>query len=77
MVLGISDVREIVERACARQDVIDACSNRDLSIVIEVLGGHGVTQGQIAGLTGISGSAERVQEAQAQAESRLYLREVR
>jgi transcriptional regulator with XRE-family HTH domain len=54
MASQVSDVREIVERACARQDVIDACSNRDLGIVIEVLGGHGVTQGQIAGLTGIS-----------------------
>jgi hypothetical protein len=48
------DVREIVERLCARQDVLEACSNRDLGVVIEVLGAHGVTQGKIAGLTGIS-----------------------
>jgi transcriptional regulator with XRE-family HTH domain len=54
MALGVSDVRETVERVCARPDVLDACGNRDLGVVIEVLGAHGVTQGQIAGLTGIS-----------------------
>jgi hypothetical protein len=54
MVLLVSDVREIVERVCARPDVLEACGNRDLGVVIEVLGTHGVTQGQIAGLTGIS-----------------------
>src|SRR6202167_3511267 len=54
MVLRVSDVREIVERVCARPDVLEACGNRDLGVVIEVLGAHGVTQGQIAGLTGIS-----------------------
>ena len=54
MALGVFDVREAVERVCARPDVLDACRHRDLGIVIEVLGAHGVTQGQIAGLTGIS-----------------------
>ena len=54
MALDVSDVREIVERVCARPDVLEACGNRDLGVVIEVLGAHGVTQGQIAGLTGIS-----------------------
>jgi hypothetical protein len=54
MGLGVSDVRETVERVCARPDVLDACRNRDLGFVIEVLGGHGVTQGRIAGLTSIS-----------------------
>jgi predicted transcriptional regulator len=54
MALGVSDVREIVERVCARPDVLDACRHRDLGVVVEVLGGHGVTQGQIAGLTGSS-----------------------
>jgi hypothetical protein len=53
MALSASDVPGIVERVCARQDVLDACSNRDLGAVIEVLGAHGVTQGQLAGLTGI------------------------
>jgi transcriptional regulator with XRE-family HTH domain len=54
MALGVSDVREVIERVCARPDVLDACRHRDLGVVVEVLGGHGVTQGQIAGLTGIS-----------------------
>jgi transcriptional regulator with XRE-family HTH domain len=54
MALSASDVRGIVERVCSRRDVLDACSNRDLGTVIEVLGSHGVTQGQIAGLTGLS-----------------------
>src|ERR1019366_411471 len=55
MALGVpSDVREIVRRVCARNDVLDACRHRDLGTVIEVLGAHGVTQGQLATLTGIS-----------------------
>jgi transcriptional regulator with XRE-family HTH domain len=54
MALRVSDVRGVVERVCARPDVLEACGNRDLGIVIEVLGSHGVTQGQIAGLTGVS-----------------------
>jgi transcriptional regulator with XRE-family HTH domain len=54
MASGVSEVREVVERVCARPDVMDACRHRDLGLVIDVLGGHGVTQGQIAGLSGIS-----------------------
>jgi tetratricopeptide (TPR) repeat protein len=54
MALRVSDVREVVERVCARPDVVEACGNRDLGVVIEVLGWHGVTQGQIAALTDIS-----------------------
>ncbi len=53
VVLAISEVRGIVERACARHDVLDACAGRDLGTVITVLGAHGLTQGQIADLTGI------------------------
>src|SRR5438876_7084872 len=52
--LAISEVRGIIERVCARQDVLDAFARRDLGAVITVLGAHGMTQGQIAGLTGIS-----------------------
>jgi hypothetical protein len=33
MVLAPSEVRRIVERVCARQDVLDACANRDLGYV--------------------------------------------
>jgi transcriptional regulator with XRE-family HTH domain len=53
VVLAISEVRRIVDRVCARQDVLDACARRDLGTVIAVLNGHGLTQGQIADLTGI------------------------
>jgi transcriptional regulator with XRE-family HTH domain len=53
MALAISEVRMIVDRVCARQDVLDACAKRDLGTVIAVLNGHGLTQGQIADLTGI------------------------
>jgi transcriptional regulator with XRE-family HTH domain len=51
--MAIPEVRGIVERVCARQDVLDACTNRDLGTVIKVLNAHGLTQGQIADLTGI------------------------
>lgn len=54
MPLNSADVRRIVERVCARPDVLDACRRRDLGTVIEVLGSHGLTQGIVAGLTGIS-----------------------
>jgi transcriptional regulator with XRE-family HTH domain len=52
--LAISDVRGTVQQACARQDVLDACARRDLGTVITLLRAHGVTQGQISALTGIS-----------------------
>jgi transcriptional regulator with XRE-family HTH domain len=52
--MAISEVRGIVQRACARQDVLDACARRDLGTVITVLKSLGVAQGQIAELTGIS-----------------------
>ena len=52
MALAISEVRGIVERACARQDVLDACAKRDLGQVIILLKAHGITQGMIAELTG-------------------------
>jgi transcriptional regulator with XRE-family HTH domain len=52
--LATSEVRRIVERACARQDVLDACARRDLGTVITVLGAHGLPQQQISAVTGIS-----------------------
>jgi transcriptional regulator with XRE-family HTH domain len=55
MALGVTaDVREIVSRACARSDVLDACRRRDLGTVIAVLNALGVTQGKLAELTGIA-----------------------
>ena len=51
--LAISEVRGIVQRACARQDVLDACARRDLGTVVTVLSAR-ADPGQIAELTGIS-----------------------
>jgi len=53
VVLALAEVRRIVERVCARQDVLDACAGRDLGHVIAVLQGNGLTQGQMASLTGL------------------------
>jgi hypothetical protein len=56
MALSPADVRAIVDRVCARPDVLDACTRRDLGMVINVLcsGPHGakLTQGKISELTG-------------------------
>jgi transcriptional regulator with XRE-family HTH domain len=52
MAVDIPAIREIVERVCTRPDVLDACKRRDLGFVIRVLRAHGVTQEQIAALTG-------------------------
>jgi transcriptional regulator with XRE-family HTH domain len=53
MTLDRQEVREIVKRVFARQDVIGACRRRDTALIIAVLGSHGVSQIQITGLTGI------------------------
>jgi Helix-turn-helix domain len=54
MAVDVPAIREVVGRVCTRQDVLDACKRRDLGTVITVLCAHGITQGQIAGLTGIT-----------------------
>ena len=53
MAVDVPVIREVVERVCTRQDVLDACRRRDLGFVVRVLCAHGITQGQIAALTGI------------------------
>ena len=53
MVLALAEVRRVVERVCARQDVLDACARRDLGFVIAVLNENRLTQGQMASLTGL------------------------
>jgi transcriptional regulator with XRE-family HTH domain len=53
MAVDIPGVREVVERVFARSDVLKACRRRDLSMPITVLCANGVTQAQIAALTGI------------------------
>jgi transcriptional regulator with XRE-family HTH domain len=54
MAVDIRAIREIVERVCTRRDVLNACKRRDLGFVVRVLCAHGITQDQIAALTGIS-----------------------
>jgi hypothetical protein len=52
-----ADVRAIVERVCARPDVLDACARRDLgTLILELTDKRtgGLTQGKISELTGIS-----------------------
>jgi len=75
--LAISEVRKIVQRACAQQDILDACARRDLGTVITLLRPHGVTQGQISALTGIPRAAERMDDAQAGTARNVDVREVR
>ena len=54
MAVDVPAIREVVERVCTRQDVLDACKRRDLGAVITALCAHGITQDQIAALTGKS-----------------------
>jgi transcriptional regulator with XRE-family HTH domain len=56
MILDREEVSQIVNRVFARQDVLEACKRRDrrdIGLIITVLGSHGISQGLIAGLTGI------------------------
>jgi hypothetical protein len=53
MAVDIRAVREVVGRAFARKEVLDACERRDLGAVITALCAQGVTQGQLSVLTGI------------------------
>ena len=53
MAVDIPAIRGVVDRVCTRKDVLDACKRRDLGAVITVLCAHGITQGQLAALTGI------------------------
>src|SRR6266545_1170151 len=53
MPMDFQGVREIAKRVFARQDALAACKERDLGAIVAILGGHGISQGQIAALTGI------------------------
>jgi hypothetical protein len=53
MAVDVPVIREVVERVCTRNDVLDACKRRDLGAVITALCTHGITQGQLSALTGI------------------------
>lgn len=57
MTVSPADARAIVERVCARPEVLGACARRDLGAVISALTDKrsgGLSQGRIAELTGIS-----------------------
>jgi transcriptional regulator with XRE-family HTH domain len=54
MALDQRDIQETIDRVSARQDFLEACKRHDLGALIEILGRHGVTQGQMANLTGIA-----------------------
>lgn len=54
MAMDHEKVRATLGRVFAGQDMDDACLRRDVGAIIRILGRHGVTQGQIANLTGIA-----------------------
>ncbi|MGW4475850.1 helix-turn-helix domain-containing protein [Nonomuraea sp. NPDC004354] len=54
MVLDHEQARHVLDGVFARQDMDDVCKRRDVGGIIRILGKYGVTQGQIASLTGIA-----------------------
>ncbi|MEU4724778.1 helix-turn-helix transcriptional regulator [Nonomuraea dietziae] len=54
MALDQRDLRETLEGVFARQDMYEACQRRDVGMMVRILSKYGITQGQIAGLTGIA-----------------------
>ncbi|WP_162794954.1 helix-turn-helix domain-containing protein [Nonomuraea lactucae] len=52
MTMDQEHLRSVLDAVFARQDMEDACKRRDLGGVIRILNKYGVTQGQIAHLTG-------------------------
>ena len=52
MAVEIPVIREVVERVCTGQDVLDACKRRDLGYLIAALCAEGMVQDQIAALVG-------------------------
>ncbi|MEV6038911.1 helix-turn-helix transcriptional regulator [Nonomuraea sp. NPDC052116] len=52
MTMDQERARQVLETVFARQDVEDACKRRDLGGLIRILTKYGITQGQIAHLTG-------------------------
>ncbi|MER6515110.1 helix-turn-helix transcriptional regulator [Nonomuraea sp. NPDC001636] len=53
MTMDQERVLHVLETVFARQDMEDVCKQRDLGGVIRILTKYGITQGQIANLTGI------------------------
>jgi hypothetical protein len=53
MALDRREIQERVNRAFAREDALEACRQRDIGALVTILRRHGISQGVIAGLTGI------------------------
>jgi hypothetical protein len=49
-------VRERLSKVFARQDFFQACTRRDVGAIVRLLRAHGITQGQVASLTGLAQS---------------------
>jgi transcriptional regulator with XRE-family HTH domain len=56
MAIGDATVRERLSGVFARQDFFEACKRRDVGAIVRILGAYGITQGQVASLTGIAQS---------------------
>jgi transcriptional regulator with XRE-family HTH domain len=54
LALKEQELRERLDRVFARQDFHEACKRRDAGAMVRILGSHGITQGQLAALTGLS-----------------------
>ncbi|XVQ85050.1 helix-turn-helix domain-containing protein [Microbispora siamensis] len=54
MAMDQRHVQKIIGQVFTGQEMDDACRRRDIGAIIRILGRHGITQGQIATLTGIA-----------------------
>jgi hypothetical protein len=54
MGLDKQEVRERIKRAFARQDVMEACKERKIGQIIDILKGYGISQGLIGSMTGLA-----------------------
>jgi transcriptional regulator with XRE-family HTH domain len=54
MAVDPEQLREKLDRVFARHDMFDACKSRDFGAIVRLLNRWGITQGQIASMTGIS-----------------------
>jgi transcriptional regulator with XRE-family HTH domain len=54
LALKEAELRERLAQVFARQDFLEACKRRDAGAMVRILGSHGITQGQLAALTGLT-----------------------
>lgn len=53
MALDERELRERLDKVFARQDFLEACKRRDAGSMVRIFQSHGITQGQLAALTGL------------------------